>query len=55
MQNIRIQCELYEGLHGPETENRGSCTRVSQEDVKEGDVIWSIEEKNLCNERERNS
>ena len=46
MQNIRMQYELYEGLNGPERTD--ACTlmsQLSQKDIKEGDIIWSVEEK----------
>jgi hypothetical protein len=45
-QNIRMQYELYEGLNGPERTD--ACTlmsQLSQKDIKEGDIIWSVEEK----------
>jgi hypothetical protein len=45
MQNLRIQYELYDGLHRPGgTEAAALMSQLSQKDIK-GDSIWSIEEK----------
>jgi hypothetical protein len=46
IQNIRMQYELYEGLYRPErTEAFALMSQLSQKDIKEGDMIWSIEKK----------
>jgi hypothetical protein len=40
MQNIKMQYELYEGLHGPErTEAAALMSQLCQKDIKEGDKM----------------
>jgi hypothetical protein len=40
MQNIRMQYELYEGLHGPErTKAAAIMSHLRQKDIKKGDMI----------------
>lgn len=48
MQNIIIQYELNEGLHGPERiEAAALMSQKDIKDIKEENMIWSIEEKTL--------
>ena len=52
MQNIKIQDELYEGLHRPERAEAATLmSQLSQKDINEGNMIWSIEVKAGIKER----